>query len=228
VFFLFNKKIIWLLAFCSIIIAKSNFNKLYFQKNNLGLGGFVNFSDGDLDFECLANIQNNNGLYVNIWINQIDYYEDTNIKSDISIGFNKKINNEFSIDLGYSFNNSFGLNKSSEIFLGANYKSLSFATVFNQNNINLESWYKPQQNFFDDSSLDFLFHGFIDNDLYDINMNLSTQVSLSLIFGIMLGYEHYFQKEKTSSEKNDQIYSYTIIDNSGAYSIFYLGFLLDK
>ena len=83
-FFHSEKKYIYLLVLFTFLSGQTKNSGSYFQSDNYVLGGFMNISDGALDFECLANIQSDYGIYGNIWLSQINYYSNTDILSNIS------------------------------------------------------------------------------------------------------------------------------------------------
>ena len=101
-FFFLNKKYIYLLAFSAVLFGQAKNSKSYFQSDKFVLGGFMNATEEGLDFEALANVETRYGVYGNIWLSQIDYYSNTDIQSNISLGLNKKFRNNFSLDLGLS------------------------------------------------------------------------------------------------------------------------------
>ena len=102
-----NKKYLLLLVCTSLLLGQAKTNMSFFQSDKYVLGGFMNVDADGLDFELLANVESQIGLYSNIWLSQIDYYSNTDIQSNTSIWFNKKIPGGFSLDIGYSYNYSF-------------------------------------------------------------------------------------------------------------------------
>lgn len=225
-----SKKCIYLLAWFTIISGQAKNSKSYFQSENYVLGGFMNVSDGALDFECLANIQSDYGIYGNIWLSQIDYYSNTDIQSNISLGFNKKFDKGFSLNLGVAHNYSFSEvpEQIPELFIGVDLKNFSVWSFLGNNGISYESWLNPDLEILNESNLDFLLYGFTDPNGYDLSINISNQITNLLIVGFMFGYEHYSEENKITFNKNNETKSFTITnDYSGIASMVYLGFLFN-
>ena len=217
--------------FSTVLFSQVKNNRSLFSSDKYVLGGFINASDIGLDFEFLANVDTRYGLYGNIWFNQIDYYSDTDIQSNTSIGYNKKFIGGFLLDFGYSYNYSFAdrPEQLSEIYLGAGLENISIYTYISDNDFSFESWYKPNIDVLNKSSLDCLFYGYLEQNGYDVSINISNQLSDNLIAGIMLGYEHYNENDSITYEKNNQKKTYKITNTySGISSMIYFGFLINN
>mgnify|MGYP001353082357 FL=1 len=217
--------------FFTVLFGQVKNNRSLFPSDKYVLGGFINASDIGLDFEFLANVDTRYGLYGNIWFNQIDYYSDTDIQSNTSIGYNKKFIGGFLLDFGYSYNYSFAdrPEQLSEIYLGAGLENISIYTYISDNDFSFESWYKPNIDVLNKSSLDCLFYGYLEKNGYDVSINISNQLSDNLIAGIMLGYEHYNENDSITYEKNNQKKTYKITNTySGISSMIYFGFLINN
>tara|TARA_X000001036_G_scaffold58558_1_gene48205 strand:- start:3560 stop:4252 length:693 start_codon:yes stop_codon:yes gene_type:complete len=226
-----NKNYLFLLMFFTVLFGQVKNNRSLFPSDKYVLGGFINASDLGLDFEFLANVDTRYGLYGNIWFNQIDYYSDTDIQSNTSIGYNKKFIGGFLLDFGYSYNYSFAdrPEQLSEIYLGAGLENISIYTYISDNDFSFESWYKPNIDVLNKSSLDCLFYGYLEQNGYDVSINISNQLSDNLIAGIMLGYEHYNENDSITYEKNNQKKTYKITNTySGISSMIYFGFLINN
>ena len=229
-FFFLIKKYIYLLAFFTVLFGQAKNNKSYFQSDKFVLGGFMNATEGGLDFEALANVESRYGVYGNIWLSQIDYYSNTDIQSNISLGLNKKFHHDFSLDLGYSYNYSISEDPEQvpELYFGSDINNISFWTYIGNNGISFESWYKPDIDELDKSNIDLLLYGFIEKDGYDLSVNISNQLTKQLIAGVMLGYEKYSEINEITFKKNNQTKSKSFTnDYSGVSSMIYLGFLLN-
>ena len=217
--------------FFTVLFGQVKNNRSLFPSDKYVLGGFINASDIGLDFEFLANVDTRYGLYGNIWFNQIDYYSDTDIQSNTSIGYNKKFIGGFLLDFGYSYNYSFAdqPERLTEIYLGAGLENISIYTYVSDNDFSFESWYKPNIDVLNKSSLDCLFYGYLEQNGYDVSINISNQLSDNLIAGIMLGYEHYNENDSITYEKNNQKTTYKITNTySGISSMIYFGFLINN
>lgn len=217
--------------FSTVLFSQVKNNRSLFSSDKYVLGGFINASDIGLDFEFLANVDTRYGLYGNIWFNQIDYYSDTDIQSNTSIGYNKKFIGGFLLDFGYSYNYSFAdqPERLTEIYLGAGLENISIYTYVSDNDFSFESWYKPNIDVLNKSSLDYLFYGYLEQNGYDVSINISNQLSDNLIAGIMLGYEHYNENDSITYEKNNQKTTYKITNTySGISSMIYFGFLINN
>ncbi len=228
-FFFINKKYIYLLAFFTVLSGQDKNNKSYFQSDQFVLGGFMNANDGGLDFEVLANVESRYGVYGNIWLSQIDYYSNTDVQSNISLGLNKKFHNDFSLDLGCTYNHSISEDSEQvpELYFGTDINNISVWTYIGNNGISFESWYKPDIDELNKSNLDLLLYGFIEKNGYDLSINISNQLTKQLIAGVMLGYEKYSENNDITFKKNNKTKSFTVRnDYSGLSSMIYFGVLL--
>ena len=122
-----NKNYLLLLVCTSLLLGQAKTNMSFFQSDKYVLGGFMNVDADGLDFELLANVESQIGLYSNIWLSQIDYYSNTEVQSNFSIGYNKKLTGRLSLDLGYSHNHSFGETSSEnpEVYFGIDLNNFS-------------------------------------------------------------------------------------------------------
>ena len=93
-FYYRKKKYFIFLVNISLLFGQAKTNMPFFQSDKYVLGGFMNVDDDGLDFEFLANVESQFGLYSNIWLSQIDYYSNTDVQSNFSVGYNKKLNND--------------------------------------------------------------------------------------------------------------------------------------
>ena len=228
-FFSLIKKYIYLLAFSTVLFGQAKNSKSYFQSDKFVLGGFMNATEEGLDFEALANVETRYGVYGNIWLSQIDYYSNTDIQSNISLGLNKKFHHDFSLDLGCAYNYSISKDpeKVPELYFGSDINNISFWTYIGSNGISFESWYKPDIDELNKSNLDLLLYGSIEENGYDLSINISNQLTKQLIAGVMLGYEKYSENNDITFKKNNKTKSFTVRnDYSGLSSMIYFGFLL--
>ena len=226
-----NKNYLFLLIFFTVSFGQVKNNRSLVSGDKYVLGGFINANDTGLDFELLSNLDTRHGLYGNIWLNQIDYYSDTVIQSNTSIGYNKKFIGGFLLDFGYSYNYSFAdqPERLAEIYLGAGLKNISIYTYISDNGFSFESWYKPNIDVLNKSSLDYLFYGYLEKNGYDVSINISNQLSDILIAGVMLGYENYIDNDSITYEKNNQKKTYNITNRySGISSMIYFGILINN
>ena len=228
--FQLNKNYLLLLLF-TVLSGQVKNNSSFFPNDKYVLGGFINANDLGLDLEVLANLESRYGIYGSIWFSQIDYYSNTNTQSNTSIGFNKKFQEGFSLDIGYSYNYSFSDDPEQlpEVYLGADIKNISVWAYIGDDGVSFESWYKPNIVELNKSNLDLLFYGHIEKNGYDVSINISNQLSKKLIAGIMLGYEQYSETNSITFKKNNQTKTVNVTDNySGISSMIYLGFLLNN
>ena len=227
-----NKILFFLLICFTVLFAQVKNTKSFFSSDRYVIGGFINANDMGLDLEVLANLESRYGIYGNIWFNQIDNYSNTDIQSNTSIGYNKKFQGDILLDFGYSYNYSFSDDpeQTPEIYLGADIKNISIRTYISDDGVTFESWYKPNNIELNKSNFDFLFYGYMEENGYDISINISNQLSKKLIAGIRVGYENYSENSSITYKKNnDQIITYNITENySGISSIIYIGFLLNN
>ena len=226
-----NKKYLLLLACTSLLIGQAKTNMSFFQSDKYVLGGFMNVDADGLDFELLANVESQIGFYSNIWLSQIDYYSNTDVQSNFSVGYNKKLNRKLSLDLGYSHNYSFGDNsgENPEVYFGIDLNNISIWAFAGNDGTSFESWFKPNIDALSDSNIDFLLYGFIEQGGYDLSINISSQLTKKIIGGVMMGYENYNRENEIIFTKNDQTESKIFIDSfSGVSTILYFGFLLNQ
>ena len=226
-----NKNYFLIILSFTVLSGQVKNNRSLLSNDKYVLGGFINANDLGLDLEVLANLESRYGIYGSIWISQIDYYSNTDIQSNTSIGFNKKILEGFSLDIGYSYNYSFSDDPEQlpEMYLGADIKNISVWAYVADDGVSFESWYKPNIVELNKSNLDLLFYGHLEKNGYDVSINISNQLSKKLIAGIMLGYEQYSETNNITFKKNNQTKTVNVTDNySGISSMIYLGFLLNN
>ena len=144
-FFHLNKNY-FLFLFFAVLSGQATNNRSFISSDKYVLGGFINANDLGLDFEVLANLESRYGIYGSIWFSQIDYYSNTDILSNTSIGFNKKFQGGFSLDLGYSYNYSFSDDPEQlpEIYLGADIKNISVWTYIDNEDFYSNRTYKDE------------------------------------------------------------------------------------
>ena len=208
--------------------AQSNVDNIIIEGEKYNLGGFFNIADDGIDMEVFTNIQNKNGLYGSMWLGQIDYYSNTNLISNFSSGLNKSISNNLSIDVGFGSNIilSNQLKQSNEVYLGIDMQGLSIYRYYSDRRIMYESWYKPEIDSFYEADLDILFYGSIQDDGYEFNCNISSQLSDGIIGGIILGYESF--EEEIEYQKQNNSKSFKVFNNYNRISVMaYLGFLFN-
>ena len=208
--------------------AQSNVDNIIIEGEKYNLGGFFNIAGDGIDMEVFANIQNKNGLYGSMWLGQIDYYSNTNLISNFSLGLNKFISNDLSIDVGLGSNITLSdqLRQSNEVYLGIDMQGLSIYSYYSDRSIMYESWYKPEIDSFYEADLDILFYGSIQDDGYEFNCNISSQLSDGIIGGIILGYESF--EEEIEYQKQNNSKSFKVFNNYNRISVMaYLGFLFN-
>ena len=208
--------------------AQSNMDNIIIEGEKYNLGGFFNIADDGIDMEVFTNIQNKNGLYGSMWLGQIDYYSNTNLISNFSLGLNKSISNDLSIDIGLGSNITLlnQLMQSNEVYLGIDMQGLSIYSYYSDRSIMYESWYKPEIDSFYEGDLDILFYGSIQDDGYELNCNISSQLSDGIIGGIILGYESF--EEEIEYQKQNNSKSFKVFNNYNRISVMaYLGFLFN-
>ena len=208
--------------------AQSNMNNIITEGEKYNLGGFFNIADDGLDMEVFTNIQNKNGLYGSMWAGQIDYYSNTNLISNFSLGLNKSISNDLSIDVGFGSNITLSnqTKQSNEVYLGIDIQGLSIYSYYSDSSIMYESWYKPEIDSFYEADLDILFYGSIQDDGYEFNCNISRQLSDGFIGGIILGYESF--EEEIEYQKQNNSKSFKVFNSYNRISVMgYLGFLFN-
>ena len=220
---------IFIIGFFYFIVlnAQSNVENIIVQGQKYNIGGFFNIADDGIDMEVFTNMQNKNGLYGNMWLGQIDYYANTNLISNFSLGLNKPISKNLSIDVGFGPNITLSnkLEQSNEIYLGIDMQGLSVYGYYSDNSMMYESWYKPKIHSLYEANLDLLFYGFIQKNRYESSCNISSQLSDGIIGGIIFGYESF--KEEIEFQKQTDSNLFKTYTNYSRISIMaYLGFLL--
>ena len=206
--------------------AQSNMDNIIIEGEKYNLGGFFNIADDGIDMEVFSNIQNKNGLYGSMWLGQIDYYSNTNLISNFSLGLNKSISNDLSIDVGLGSNITLSnqLKQSNEVYLGIDMQGLSIYSYYSDSSIMYESWYKPKIDSFYKADLDILFYGSIQVDDYEFSCNISSPLSDGIIGGIIFGYES-FREEMEFQKQNDSKVFKTYMNYNRISIMAYLGFL---
>ena len=201
-----NKNYLLLLVCTSLLLGQAKTNMSFFQSDKYVLGGFMNVDADGLDFELLANVESQIGLYSNIWLSQIDYYSNTDVQSNFSVGYNTKLNSGLSLDIGYSHDHSIGetFGEVQEVYFGIDVNNISICSFAGNDGFSFESWYKPNIDALSESNIDLLLYGFIEQDGYDLSVNISSQLTNKIIAGVMMDYENYNRKNEITFTKNDQ------------------------
>ena len=226
-----NKNYLLLLLWSSLLLGQAKTNVSFFQSDKYVLGGFMNVDADGLDFELLANVESQIGLYSNIWLSQIDYYSNTDVQSNFSIGYNKKLTGRLLLDIGYSHNHSFGETSSEnpEVYFGIDLNNFSILAFTGNDGTSFESWFKPTIGALSELNIDLLLYGFIEQDGYDLSVNISSQITKKIIAGVMMDYENYNRKNEITFTKNDQTKSKIFVDSySGVSTMLYFGFLFNQ
>ena len=208
--------------------AQSNMDNIIIEGEKYNLGGFFNIADDGIDMEVFTNIQNKNGLYGSMWLGQIDYYSNTNLISNFSLGLNKSISNDLSIDVGFGPNITLSnqLKQSNEVYLGIDMQGLSIYSYYSDSSIMYESWYKPKIDSFYEADLDILFYGSIQDDGYEFSCNISSPLSNGIIGGIIIEYESF--KDEIEYQKQNNSKPFKVSNNYNRISVMaYLGFLFN-
>ena len=84
--------------------------------------------------------------------------------------------------------------------LGIDLNNFSIWAFAGNDGTSFESWFKPNIDALSESNIDLLLYGFIEQDGYDLSVNISSQLTNKIIAGVMMDYENYNRKNEISSE----------------------------
>ena len=223
---IYIKIFFYITFFLSTTKSQSNVENIYAPADGYYIGGFLNLADDSFDSEIFINAQNKSGLYGNLWIGQIDYYSNTDLLSNVSLGLNKNIAENISFDFGF-LSNDFSLNGLqiiTEIFIGIDINGFSNYAYLKGNGIIYESWFKPKLNVLSNLNLDLLFYSYAENNGYEISSNISKQLNRNLIGGIILGYESFSDELNYQIENGSKFFKASNTYRR-IFMMVYLGFL---
>ena len=215
--------VLLIIIFFTILNGQSNVENIVIGNKGYNFGGVFNIYDNGIDMETFANIENKYGVYGNIWFGQIDYYTNTNLISNYSLGISKEISRNISLDLGLGQNSTFEneIKNSTEIYIGLDMNYFSIYAFFEDKSLNFEAWFKPN---FVIPNLDFLFYSSFEKGAYEINIDISRHLNEKLITGLILGFENF--KETFNYEKGENSKTYTVTNYyNRVFASIYLGLL---
>ena len=217
------KILLLIIFFFTILNGQSNIENIVISNNGYNYGGVFNIYDNGIDMETFANIENKYGVYGNTWFGQIDYYTNTNLVSNYSLGISKVMSRKLSLDLGIGQNSTFEneIKNSTEIYIGLDINSFSIYAFLEDESLDFEAWFKPRLG---TPNLDLLFYSSFEKGAYEINIDVSRQLNEKLITGLIFGFESF--KEILNYDKGKNLKTYAMTNNyNRVFASIYLGLL---
>ena len=201
------------------------------SKLGTGAGGFINAGTDGLEIDGFFEIQTRNGLFGEVWVNQLDMDAETNTALNTSAGIMREIFPGLILGGGYSNYTEINNDMLHEIFVGA---SLNFFTgvVF----LGIGGELSP--NFLGIVDLNTLFPiipvdlslmGIYSENFDESGYDLFFRASRTFATGLSLGYtfsrERYEDEEFRTFTKQGHTKTFTVpVPAEGYFNTIYIGF----
>ena len=213
----------------SIIDAQSAFKNVDSKTKNFEfeLGTFLNIGSEQFEFDGYLEMKTRSGIFSDIWFDQVDLNQDTDVQRYASIGFMKELKKNHILGFGYA-NSMINLDEFiHEIFIGMTLYSVTGMGYFDVQNKN----FSLIGNFDISSIINFKkFDISIDGLLYGGNIDMFCRISKAYNNGFSIGYifskEPYESNEEKIYEKNGTTYvkEQTIVKD-GFFSSIFIGYV---
>ena len=221
--------LIIIIVFHSITDAQSTFENIDSRSKNFEfeLGTFLNIGSEQFEFDGYLEMKTRSGIFSDIWFDQVDLNQDTDIQRYASIGFMKEVKKNHILGFGYA-NSMINLDELiHEIFIGMTLYSVTGMGYFDVQNKN----FSLIGNFDISSIINFKkFDISIDGLLYGGNIDMFCRISKAYNNGFSIGYifskEPYESNEEKIYEKNGTTYvkEQTIVKD-GFFSSIFIGYV---
>ena len=222
-------RLIVILVFHLFIKAQSTFENVDSKTNNyeFELGTFLNVGSEQFEFDGFIEIKTRSGIFSDIWFDQLDLNQDTDIQRYASIGFMKEIKENHILGFGYA-NSMINLDDLiHEFFIGMTLNNVTGMGYFDVQNKNLSLI----GNLDISSMINFKkFDISLDGLLYSGNTDMFFRISKAFNSGFSMGYilskELYESSDSKSFEKNGITYSKEIfVVQNGFFNSIFIGYL---
>ena len=222
-------RLIVILVFHLLIKAQSTFENVDSKTNNyeFELGTFLNIGSEQFEFDGFLEIKTRSGIFSDIWFDQLDLNQDTDIQRYASIGFMKEIEKNHILGFGYA-NSMINLDDLiHELFIGAtlnNVTGMGYFDVQNKNlsfigNLDISSIINFKKF---DISIDGLFYG----GNIDMFCRLSKAYNNGFSMGYIFSRERYESSELKRFEKNGNTYFKGIpLEKNGFFNSIFIGYV---
>ena len=220
--------LIIILVFNSITDAQSTFENIDNRSKNFEfeLGTFLNIGSEQFEFDGYLEMKTRSGIFSDIWFDQVDLNQDTDVQRYASIGFMKEIKNNHILGFGYA-NSMINLDELiHEIFIGMTLYSVTGMGYFDVQNKN----FSLIGNFDISSIINFKkFDISIDGLLYGGNIDMFCRLSKAYNNGFSIGYifsrERFESSDYKSFEKNGNTYIKEIpFEKNGFFNLVFIGY----
>ena len=213
----------------SIIVAQSAFKNVDSKTKNFEfeLGTFLNIGSEQFEFDGYLEMKTRSGIFSDIWFDQVDLNQDSDVQRYASIGFMKEVKNNHILGFGYA-NSMINLDESiHEIFIGMTLYSVTGMGYFDVQNKN----FSVIGNFDISSIINFKkFDISIDGLLYGRNIDMFCRLSKAYNNGFSIGYifsrERFESSDYKSFEKNGNTYIKEIpLEKNGFFNSIFIGYV---
>ena len=221
--------LIIILVFNSITDAQSTFENIDNRSKNFEfeLGTFLNIGSEQFEFDGYFEVKTRSGIFSDIWFDQVDLNQDTDVQRYASIGFMKEVKNNHILGFGYA-NSMINLDELiHEIFIGMTLYSVTGMGYFDVQNKN----FSLIGNFDISSIINFKkFDISIDGLLYGGNIDMFCRLSKAYNNGFSIGYifsrERFESSDFKSFEKNGNTYIKEIpFEKNGFFNSIFIGYV---
>ncbi|MFL2997552.1 MAG: hypothetical protein ACJZ1Q_02240 [Candidatus Neomarinimicrobiota bacterium] len=217
------------LVFHSITDAQSTFENIDSRSKNFEfeLGTFLNIGSEQFEFDGYLEVKTRSGIFSDIWFDQVDLNQDTDVQRYASIGFMKEVKNNHILGFGYA-NSMINLDEFiHEIFIGMTLYSVTGMGYFDVQNKN----FSLIGNFDISSIINFKkFDISIDGLFYGGNTDMFCRLSKAYNNGFSIGSifsrERFESSEYKSFEKNGNTYIKEIpFEKNGFFNSIFIGYV---
>ena len=221
--------LIIILVFHSITDAQSTFENIDSRSKNFEfeLGTFLNIGLEQFEFDGYLEVKTRSGIFSDIWFDQVDLNQDTDVQRYASIGFMKEVKNNHILGFGYA-NSMINLDELiHEIFIGMTLYSVTGMGYFDVQNKN----FSLIGNFDISSIINFKkFDISIDGLFYGGNTDMFCRLSKAYNNGFSIGHifsrERFESSEYKSFEKNGNTYIKEIpFEKNGFFNSIFIGYV---
>jgi len=211
------------------LLAQSTFEKdiLDFKNFESEIGSFLNIGSDYLEADGYFEFKTLSGIFADVWFDQVDLDQDTDIQRYTSIGFMKDFSNDFILGFGYANSKSQSDPSIQEIFVGVTKNMLTGVSYIDFENRNISFLGNFDiSSFVDYKKIDMSLDGLFYNGDLDLFFRISKTSGSGISFGYILSRERYEDNETKTFYKNGNTFIKTIpIEKTGIFNSIFIGFI---
>tara|TARA_B100001250_G_C19712670_1_gene749933 strand:- start:472 stop:1191 length:720 start_codon:yes stop_codon:yes gene_type:complete len=222
--------IIFVILSCSFLLAQQTMGNKILDLNNFGseIGSFINIGSDYLEIDGYVELKTRFGIFSDVWFDQIDLDQDTDIQSYSSIGFMKNFKNNFILGFGYANSRSQSITNLNELFIGSSIKSFTGVTYFDYVNNNISFLGNIDiSSYLNFKLLDVTFDGLFYNGSSDLFIRFSKNNNSGVSIGYILSRQRFEGTEtKTFSKTSGYTKTFSVpVEKTGIFNSVFLGYV---